>query len=205
MGGGAGKLTDGAGKWAKDAEDTGPRPWPGTTPILCLCLSLSWNGRPVSTLEPPLLWVPSCEPTCSLASPSLLSCGCPPDLHRMSHTFLGLLPAGLPAYLPFTVGAVILSALAVLSVSFSAGVCLQTPFLPSLHVASRPLPPTYFVQLDGELLHFSFQPVGIGQLQGVTGGAGTAVPAGNGRSHLPLGSKQPMGMRKEPGSASACA
>lgn len=52
---------------------------------------------------------------------------------------------------------------------------------------------SYLVQLNGQFLHLSFQPICIGQLQGITGWPSIAVPSGNSRSHLPLGSKQAGG------------
>lgn len=52
----------------------------------------------------------------------------------------------------------------------------------------------HLVQLDGQFLHLCLQPISIGQLQRVAGRAGTAVPARDGRRHLPLGAKEPGGM-----------
>lgn len=72
-----------------------------------------------------------------------------------------------------------------LSSSFAAAVSPQP-----LSCTAPPLLPTYFVQLDGELLHLGFEPVSIGQLQGIAGGTGAAVPSSNGRGHLPLWPKQ---------------
>lgn len=64
--------------------------------------------------------------------------------------------------------------------------------------------PACLVQLDGKLLHLGLQPVSIGQLQGITWGAGTAVPAGNGRGHLPFRPKQPAGVHQRRMPVSIC-
>lgn len=58
------------------------------------------------------------------------------------------------------------------------------------------------MQLDGQFLHLCLQPISIGQLQRIAGRAGTAVPACDGRRHLPLGAKQPGGM--EPTGVKPC-
>lgn len=60
----------------------------------------------------------------------------------------------------------------------------------------------HLVQLDGQFLHLRLQPIGVGQLQRVAGRAGAAVPARDGRGHLPLGAKQPGGM--EPTGVKPC-
>lgn len=160
---------------------------------LCLCHPDSWNSREgcfylgaspaLSPFEPSDVHTGHLFSALTLY---LLAC-----VHLTSHLMSPNFVC-LPVRLPFRVRAVMLSALTVvLPAVSSAGLSPEA----SLAISAHPLPalPIYFVELDGELLHLRFQPVGVGQLQGVTGGAGTTVPAGNGRGHLPLGPKQPAG------------
>lgn len=130
-------------------------------------------GGPVSTLEPPRPGPLPASPVVCAADTLSPSCAhlCAP-LHP-SHD------ASWPCYPVTRPGC---------CSPLMLGICLH-----SVSFSAHPLPQlsTYFVQLDGKLLHLGFKPVGVGQLQGITGGAGAAVPAGDGRGHLSLGPKQP--------------
>lgn len=161
---------------------------------LCLCHPDCWNGREdcfylgASPALSPFLWPSDVHTGHLFSALTLYFLAC---VHLTSHLMLPNFVC-LPVRLPFKIRAVMLSALTVvLPAVSSAGLSPEA----SLAISAHPLPalPIYFVELDGELLHLCFQPVGVGQLQGVTRGAGTTVPAGNGRGHLPLGPKQPAG------------
>lgn len=131
---------------------------------------LGWRkGAPVSTLEHPLLWIPTLKPSdihaSCLCSDLTLSLLCPADLLSNVPCLSEPSSWGLPVHLQIYTQAVMLS---VPPPALTASPCSPWVFVPttrspqmcrpSLQVGVQVPAPltTYFVQLDGQLLHLSF-------------------------------------------------